>query len=46
MNRSQPEYVEVTAAGVSKSAALAWLCRRLGVPQEAVVACEIGRAHV
>jgi len=42
VNRSQPEYVEVTAAGVSKSAALAWLCRRLGVPQEAVVACGDG----
>jgi Cof subfamily protein (haloacid dehalogenase superfamily) len=35
--RSQPEYIEFTDVSVSKSAALAWLCERLGVPREDVV---------
>jgi Cof subfamily protein (haloacid dehalogenase superfamily) len=35
--RSQPEYIEFTDVSVSKSAALAWLCDRLGVRREDVV---------
>jgi Cof subfamily protein (haloacid dehalogenase superfamily) len=35
--RSQPEYIEFTHESVSKSAALAWLCERLGVARERVV---------
>jgi hypothetical protein len=35
--RSQPEYIEFVDASVSKSAALAWLCDRLGVRRERVV---------
>jgi Cof subfamily protein (haloacid dehalogenase superfamily) len=34
--RSQPEYIEFTDVSVSKSAALAWLCDRLGVERERV----------
>lgn len=35
--RSQPEYIEFTDASVSKSGALGWLCRRIGVRREQVV---------
>ncbi len=35
--RSQPEYIEFTDASVSKSGALAWLCKRLGVARAQVV---------
>jgi Cof subfamily protein (haloacid dehalogenase superfamily) len=35
--RSQPEYIEFADVSVSKSAALAWLCDRLGVSRERVV---------
>lgn len=44
--RSQPEYIEFTDVSVSKSAALAWLCRRLGVPQDGVVALGDGMNDV
>jgi len=36
--RSETEYVEVLPPGVSKGEALAWLCKRLGLPLEKVVA--------
>ena len=35
--RSQPEYIEFVDAAVSKSAALGWLCDRLGVSRAGVV---------
>jgi Cof subfamily protein (haloacid dehalogenase superfamily) len=34
--RSQPEYIEFVDVSVSKSAALAWLCDRLGIGQDQV----------
>jgi Cof subfamily protein (haloacid dehalogenase superfamily) len=42
VERSQPEYVEFAAGGVSKSGALQWLCERLGLPRERTVACGDG----
>lgn len=36
--RSEPNYLEVLPAGVSKGAALEWLCRHLGIAVEQVVA--------
>ena len=36
--RLETEYVEVLPPGVSKGEALAWLCKRLGLPLEKVVA--------
>lgn len=36
--RSEREYVEVLPPGVCKGEALAWLCTRLGIPLEQVVA--------
>ena len=41
--RSQPEYIEFAAGGVSKSGALQWLCDRLGLRRERAVACGDGR---
>jgi Cof subfamily protein (haloacid dehalogenase superfamily) len=38
VTRSQPDYIEFADGSVSKSAALAWLCARLGVARRAVVA--------
>lgn len=46
VTRSQPEYVEFTDASVSKSRALEWLCGRLGVPRERVVALGDGMNDV
>jgi len=40
---SHPEYLEFTAPGVNKGAALRWLARRLGVPLAATMA--IGDQH-
>jgi hypothetical protein len=37
--RSQPSYIELAAAGVSKSGALQWLCDREGLRRERTVAC-------
>jgi len=37
--RSQPSYIELAAAGVSKSGALQWLCDRDGLRRERTVAC-------
>ena len=37
--RSQPSYIEIAAAGVSKSGALQWLCDREGLRRERTVAC-------
>ena len=42
VERSQPEYIEFAAGGVSKSAALQWLCERLGLRREHTVACGDG----
>lgn len=44
--RSQPEYIEFVDVSVSKSDALAWLCRRLGVAAEQVVALGDGMNDV
>jgi hydroxymethylpyrimidine pyrophosphatase-like HAD family hydrolase len=44
--RSQPEYIEFTDISVSKSGALAWLCERLGVPRDGVVALGDGMNDV
>jgi Cof subfamily protein (haloacid dehalogenase superfamily) len=44
--RSQPEYIEFTDVSVSKSGALAWLCERLGVARERVVALGDGMNDV
>jgi HAD superfamily hydrolase (TIGR01484 family) len=44
--RSQPEYIEFADASVSKSGALAWLCERLGLPREGVVALGDGMNDV
>lgn len=44
--RSQPEYIEFVDASVSKSEALAWLCARLGVAREQVVALGDGMNDV
>ena len=46
ITRSQAEYIEFTDASVSKSGALAWLCRRLGVAREQVVALGDGMNDV
>lgn len=46
VTRSQAEYIEITDASVSKSGALAWLCRRLGVAREQVVALGDGMNDV
>ncbi len=46
VTRSQAEYIEFTDASVSKSGALAWLCRRLGVAREQVVALGDGMNDV
>ena len=42
VERSQPEYIEFAAGGVSKSGALQWLCERLGLRRECAVACGDG----
>jgi Cof subfamily protein (haloacid dehalogenase superfamily) len=42
VTRSQPEYIEVTDGGVSKSGALQWLCDRLSLRRERAVACGDG----
>ncbi|MFA4965757.1 MAG: Cof-type HAD-IIB family hydrolase [Thermoleophilia bacterium] len=42
VTRSQAEYIELVDAAVSKSAALQWLCERLGLRRERVVACGDG----
>ncbi len=42
VTRSQAEYIEITHAGVSKSAALQWVCDRLGLRRERTVACGNG----
>ncbi len=42
VERSQPEYIEFAAGGVSKSGALQWLCERLGLSRERAVACGDG----
>ncbi len=44
--RSQPEYIEFTDVSVSKSGSLAWLCDRLGVARESVVALGDGMNDV
>ena len=44
--RSQPEYIEFTDVSVSKSGSLAWLCDRLGVGREGVVALGDGMNDV
>jgi Cof subfamily protein (haloacid dehalogenase superfamily) len=46
VTRSQAEYIEFTDASVSKSGALAWLCERLGVAREQVVALGDGMNDV
>jgi Cof subfamily protein (haloacid dehalogenase superfamily) len=46
VTRSQAEYIEFTDASVSKSGALAWLCERLGVARERVVALGDGMNDV
>ncbi len=38
VTRSQPDYIEFADGSVSKSGTLAWLCGRLGVAREAVMA--------
>ena len=38
VTRSQPDYIEFADGSVSKSGALAWLCERLAVERETVVA--------
>jgi Cof subfamily protein (haloacid dehalogenase superfamily) len=42
VERSQPEYIEFAAGGVSKGGALQWLCDRLGLRRERAVACGDG----
>jgi Cof subfamily protein (haloacid dehalogenase superfamily) len=42
VERSQPEYIEFAAGGVSKSGALQWLCERLSLRRERAVACGDG----
>ena len=42
VERSQPEYIEFAAGGVSKSGALQWLCERRGLRRERAVACGDG----
>ena len=42
VERSQPEYIEVSDGAVSKSATLQWLCERLGLSAERAVACGDG----
>lgn len=42
VERSQPEYIEFAAGGVSKGGALQWLCDRLGLRRELAVACGDG----
>jgi Cof subfamily protein (haloacid dehalogenase superfamily) len=44
--RSRPEYIEFTDVSVSKSGALAWLCERLGLARERVVALGDGMNDV
>ncbi len=44
--RSQPEYIEFADAGVSKSGALEWLCRGLGIARDAVAALGDGMNDV
>jgi hydroxymethylpyrimidine pyrophosphatase-like HAD family hydrolase len=46
VTRSQATYIEFTDASVSKSGALAWLCGRLGVAREQVVALGDGMNDV
>ena len=46
VTRSQPDYIEFADGSVSKSGALAWLCDRLGVEREAVVALGDGMNDV
>jgi len=46
VTRSQPEYIEFTDAGVSKSGALEWLCERMGVRSGEVVALGDGMNDV
>lgn len=46
VTRSQAGYIEFTDASVSKSAALAWLCERLGVARGEVVALGDGMNDV
>jgi len=46
VTRSQAEYIEFTDASVNKGGALAWLCARLGVPREQVVALGDGMNDV
>jgi Cof subfamily protein (haloacid dehalogenase superfamily) len=42
VERSQPEYIEFAAGGVSKGGALQWLCDRLGLRRDLAVACGDG----
>jgi len=42
VTRSQPEYIEFADGGVSKSAALQWVCDHLGLRRERAVACGDG----
>ena len=46
VTRSQPEYIEIADATVSKSGALEWLCARDGLRRERVVACGDGMNDV
>jgi Cof subfamily protein (haloacid dehalogenase superfamily) len=46
VTRSQAAYIEFTDASVSKSGALAWLCERLGIAREQVVALGDGMNDV
>lgn len=46
VTRSQPEYIEIAAAGVSKSGALQWLCDRRGWRRERSVTCGDGRNDI
>jgi hypothetical protein len=46
VTQSQAEYIELVDAAVTKSAALRWLCRRLGLRRERVLACGDGMNDV
>jgi Cof subfamily protein (haloacid dehalogenase superfamily) len=46
VTRSQPDYIEFADGSVSKSGALAWLCDRLAVERETVVALGDGMNDV